>query len=175
MLILGMSHFAIAQRDNLEPQDLDSILLQSVFDTTNIKKRVVEIDRNDLRNKRHVRLITVNSYNAIRGKLVSYNKYGLFVYESNLKRLGFYPFKNLRKIKMGRSYGHFNVILSSVGGIIGGIVLASDKPILFPVGVIIGAGATAYYSQIIVGPLYAIYKWRNKLNWNLRNKKNQLH
>ena len=172
IFILGISHFAFAQRAAAKLQKLDNTVLQSVYDTTNIKKSNVTINPRDFRNTRHVRILTKKSNTIIRGKLVSYNEYGLFVYESKFKLLGFYPFKNLKKVKIGRSYGHLNIILASAGAIVGGIALSYDyHPVLFPVGMIVGAGATAFYTQIFGGPLHGIYKIVYQLNWNLNEKK----
>lgn len=174
IFILGISRFAFAQSAAAKLQKLDNTVLQSVYDTTNIKKSNVTINPLDLRNTRHVRILTNKSNIIIRGKLVSYNEYGLFVYESKFKLLGFYPFKNLKKVKIGRSYGNLNIILSSAGAIVGGIALAYDYPLLFPVGMIVGAGATAFYTQIFVSPLHGIYKIAYQLNWNLKDKKTSI-
>ena len=175
ILFIGACPFVAAQKTKIKSEKIDEALLLSVFDSTAIKKSVIEIEPHLLNKTRHVRILTDKSYELTRGKLISYNKYGLFVYEKSLKRLGFYPYKNIKKVKIGRSYGNFNIILSSVGGVLTGFAMAADiDPLFFPVGVIIGSGVTAFYTQIFVGPLYGIYKVVYKLNWNLKEKETSI-
>ena len=178
-IILSISFFQIvnAQKQSVEYAELDSNLLQSVFDTTEILRKVITLEKSDLKKKRHVRLVLNKKNMQIEGKLLAYSKYGLFIYESNgtlfnleQSKIGFYPFKKIRKVKLGRSYFHFVKVTSAiVAGVTTLIILPQDADIALPWGII--AGLTyASYGQILVGPIYGISKAINHLNWKLSTK-----
>ena len=167
-LITNVS-FAQKRKKVLPP--LDTASLQMVFDSSTIIEKTTSIDEDYTRMARHARIQLINYPTKLRGKLIAYNKYGLFLYQTKMRRLGFYPFKYIEKVKLGRSYGHLVVVVSSIGGVIGGLTFAMEfNPIIFPVGVIYGGGLAAYL-QLYLSPLHGYYKYKNNLNWNLMYKK----
>lgn len=177
LITISFLQIAHAQKKSVDYVDLDSILLQSVFDTTDILRKVATIDKSDLKKKRHVRVVLNKKNMQIEGKLLAYSKYGLFIYEKNgtlfnlaQSKIGFYPFKKIRKVKLGRSYFHFVRVTSAiVAGVTTLIILPQDADIALPWGIIAGL-AYATYGQIFVGPIYGISKAINHLNWKLSTK-----
>lgn len=177
LITISFLQIAHAQKKSVDYVDLDSNLLQSVFDTTDILRKVATLDKSDLKKKRHVRIVLNKKNMQIEGKLLAYSKYGLFICEKNgtlfnlaQSKIGFYPFKKIRKVKLGRSYFHFVRVTSAiVAGVTTLIILPQDADIALPLGIIAGL-AYATYGQIFVGPIYGISKAINHLNWKLSTK-----
>ena len=83
-ILISFSIIQIAHgQSQPEYQHLDSNLLQSVFDTSEILRKVVFIEKKEIKKKRIVRIMLNNGYDFIEGRLLGFNKFGLFFYESS--------------------------------------------------------------------------------------------
>ena len=175
LLAFIICHSTFAQKDTT----LTVAILEKVFDTAKVKQKIIQINYKELPNMRFARIFLNNRSTVIRGKIISYNKHGLFVFRSCSNsnpnsQIGFYPFKELRKVKLGKSYGNFlRVTTTFVAGATSLIILPQDAKIAIPWGIISGV-TYATFGQILVMPVYAAIKKADRLNWDLKQNKNSI-
>ena len=176
ILAISICQVVQSQQNQNESIRLSIELLESVYDTANVKQREVKIYKEKDQKFRFARIFLDNR-NVIKGRIISYNKHGLFVYDQSSEllntdsRLGFYPFKKIRKVKLGKSYGNFlRTSTLVVAGLTTVIIYPQDSRIAIPWGIILGV-TYATFGQIIVAPIYGLVKLENRQNWNLKRSK----
>lgn len=175
LLAFIICHSTFAQKETT----LTEAILEDVYDTAQVKQKIIQINYKELPNMRFARIFLNNRSTVIRGKIISYNKHGLFVFRSSSNanpnsQIGFYPFKELKMIKLGKSYGNFlSVTTTFVAGATSLIILPQDAKIAIPWGIISGV-TYATFGQILVLPVYAAIKKANRLNWDLKQNKNSI-
>ncbi len=170
LLFFTIFQYAFPQQ-NGKKLTLSDELFSQAFDSTKITKIPGYFPTSTLEYKRYLR-VEIKNKQILRGYLMAYNKYGLFMVNRENTEFLYCDYKQINHIFFGRSYG--NWVLTTSLGVATLATIMSIQNGLEAIGIGMAAGLiTATYGQLGTALVYGIYKGVNHCHWNIWYKRSE--
>ena len=150
---------------------LNDELFTQAYDSSKITKIPGFFSTSDLGKKRYLR-IEIKNHQMLRGYLMAYSKYGLFIANAENTQISYCDYQQINRIFFGRSYGNWVVISSLGAGALTTVITIQEGITAFIYGIGAAIG-TATYGQLGTALVYGVYKGVNRCHWNIWYKRSE--